>query len=196
MANLIRELGGRPVHQAIQGNVKRARLARGWKQSDLAERLKRLDSGLAHQTQIARLESGTMKRVTVQNVLELAAALEVAPINLIVSTEDQDLEVSKELGIDAAGARAWIRGELELNIPDTSWTDSPEFYYQHVSKTEKAALAVPGYRLLLDLVRLSGRRRASGERERLKKMLTRIQREVERQLDEIDLEEEENSGSH
>lgn len=73
--------------------------------------------------------------VTVDELLALAAALNVAPVHLLVPTDDFDesYRLTAEVSVSASSARAWIRGVLPLLPGDDGreyWSEVPrdEFY--------------------------------------------------------------------
>lgn len=103
--------------------VRYFRRRRDWKQQDLVDRLHQLgmrQTGWS-QTKIHKLETGKMTRVLLDDVFELAAALDVAPVYLMTPT----VGVSEEgdaFKVWVGGAvsrwprlvREWIRGERPL----------------------------------------------------------------------------------
>lgn len=87
-------------------------------QQGLAERLRKIGKPL-DRTMIGRIERGESTAMLDQ-VLALAAALGVAPIDLITPTDASvSVEVAGTLVVPGAVARAWIRGNAPL--PGQPW---------------------------------------------------------------------------
>ena len=64
--------------------------------------------------------------VTVDELLVLALALNVAPVHLLVPTDySEGYRITGAVSTDASSARAWIRGVLGLQIPGE---DAREYY--------------------------------------------------------------------
>jgi transcriptional regulator with XRE-family HTH domain len=74
--------------------VRKWRDRRGWSQQDLASRL--VELGMTNtgwsQTKIHKLEAGKLTRVLVDDVFELAVALDVSPLYLLTPLEGHDEE--------------------------------------------------------------------------------------------------------
>jgi transcriptional regulator with XRE-family HTH domain len=101
--------------------VRWARKARGWSQRQLAVRLAELGRPEITRNAIARLETGARESVTLEELLALAAALGVAPLNLMSPLrEGERLAVVEGVQLDARDARNWV-GDRRLN----DWTPPP-----------------------------------------------------------------------
>jgi transcriptional regulator with XRE-family HTH domain len=88
---------------------------RGWTQKQLAERV-----SMRRET-ITMIESGK-RRVTIDEWLAIAAALNAPPLHLIVSMDDEAMgTIGKEVHV-ATRLRAWIRGRMPLRVGDTRET--------------------------------------------------------------------------
>jgi transcriptional regulator with XRE-family HTH domain len=71
--------------------------------------------------------------VTVDELLVLALALDVAPVHLLVPTGyDEDYRITGAVSTRAASARAWIRGVLQLQLPG----QDARVYYSEVPEGE------------------------------------------------------------
>jgi transcriptional regulator with XRE-family HTH domain len=99
--------------------VRRFRTKRGWTQQALAHRLHELgaESTGWSQTKINKLERGKLTRVLVDDVFELALALDVSPLYLLTPLEgfdEQDNALKVWLGGKVARwpreVRQWVRG--------------------------------------------------------------------------------------
>jgi transcriptional regulator with XRE-family HTH domain len=112
------------MHQARRSSefvgpaVRRLREQRGWRQQDLVDRM--TEAGMAgwRQSKLAKVESGEMKRISVDDVLELAAGLGCSPLWLIapdVMDSEGDLlevRVGSNHRRPAMHVREWIRGYM------------------------------------------------------------------------------------
>jgi transcriptional regulator with XRE-family HTH domain len=97
--------------RAVARRVREVRVKRGLSGGKLADRMTAL--GIRWDRSIvANLESGRRGQLSVDELLALAAALNVAPVHLLVAPEDYDApyEVTPEVTYSASGVRAWIRG--------------------------------------------------------------------------------------
>lgn len=85
-------------------NVRRFRDRRGWSQRDLVERLHELGVTTTGWTpvKVHRLETGKTQRVTLEDLCEVAMALDVSPLQLIVPH-----------GGDVAYTMVWVGGKIE-----------------------------------------------------------------------------------
>lgn len=94
--------------------VREARERRGWSQETLAHRLTELEYP-TDRTAVSKIEKGRRKNAGIEDVLAYAAALEIAPVHLIVPRDDEeDVGVTPQLVLPAPLARAWIRGVVTL----------------------------------------------------------------------------------
>jgi hypothetical protein len=72
---------------------------------------------------LANLESGRRDTVSVAEVLVLAAALDIAPIDLICPVEfDKQTKMLPGRAIDPLSAMRWFTGEWKLDVHDGTWT--------------------------------------------------------------------------
>jgi transcriptional regulator with XRE-family HTH domain len=108
--------------------VRKFRSARGWSQQKLADRLHELGAKSTgwSQTKINKLERGRLTRVLVDDVIELALALDVSPLYLLTPTSAHD-EQGNTFKVWLGGkvdhwpreVRQWIRGVRPiLNLGD------------------------------------------------------------------------------
>lgn len=103
------------AHQAVAVLVKRLRQNRGWSAQRLGEEMTR--AGAAWDRSIvANFENGRRPYITVEELLALAAVLEVAPVDLVVPKEltGEPYQVTPTLSASADTVREWIRGENVL----------------------------------------------------------------------------------
>lgn len=106
---------------------------------DLAARCAEIDPGRKWtENTIENIEGGRRRggshrrAVTVDELLTLAAALNVAPVHLLVSPDDflSSYQVTSEISAAAIYVRHWIRGVLPLAEAD------PREYFSEVPRTE------------------------------------------------------------
>ncbi|WP_119581064.1 helix-turn-helix transcriptional regulator [Streptomyces europaeiscabiei] len=128
------EHGERPTPTSvIAKRVREVRDRRGLTAEQLAERLVNLGVSWQRST-VAKLENGKRENVTVTEWLALAAALNVAPVHLLIPPdvgEGDTYQVTPETQVSATAARDWIRGrhplpgarrrEFAAEAPDDEW---------------------------------------------------------------------------
>jgi transcriptional regulator with XRE-family HTH domain len=83
-----------------------------WRQEDLVARLVELGYTNWRQSKVAKIERGDVKRLALDDVIALAAALGVQPAHLLVG--DGDVEVAPKLTRSASDFRDWLRGTRPL----------------------------------------------------------------------------------
>lgn len=99
---------------------------------DLADRVKEL-GGRLDRAAISKIESGT-RNVSLDEAVLLAAALDVAPVHLLVPLDDaaQVQIVPSRKPVTATAAREWVRGRRPLPMTNartyrTSWVPESEW---------------------------------------------------------------------
>jgi transcriptional regulator with XRE-family HTH domain len=85
---LVDEIAYESPRQVFARRLREARSRRGWEQADLAARLAEIGYDLG-QPQVSRIERG-QRNVTLEDVLAIAAALDCAPLHLIVPIRDEE----------------------------------------------------------------------------------------------------------
>jgi transcriptional regulator with XRE-family HTH domain len=110
----------------FSSQVRRARKARGWTQQALVDRLAEI--GYTDQQGVPRIARATLAKIedgnstrsnaSLEDVLALAAALDVSPMHLLAPHDDREaLRVTDGLPpVPASLARRWIRGEAHLRF--------------------------------------------------------------------------------
>lgn len=107
-----------PPSEVVGERVKQARKRRGWKATQLAERCAEVGASDLTAQAIANIENGRKDRetqrrrrhVTVDELLALALALDVAPVHLLTPLDEGGYWVTKTRGIKVGLVRHWIRG--------------------------------------------------------------------------------------
>lgn len=105
--------------QVVAEQVRRARTEHGIRQSELVARLESLGATGWRQSKIAKIERGDVKRLTLGETLELAAALGVQPSRLL--TGEDEIAVAPKLVVDADAVRDWIEGRKPLVDDPRAW---------------------------------------------------------------------------
>lgn len=120
-----------PTTAVVARRVQELRKAQGLSAQELAERLAQhwpeLDRSI-----LANLESGRRRSVSVDEVLVLALALNVAPVHLFVPVTEEPVHVGAHK-IPSPVARDWVRGGTPLEgqdarlfrtqVPESEWAD-------------------------------------------------------------------------
>ena len=126
----------RRPHQVIAQRVREVRSARGLTAAQLGEKM--TEAGLRwDRNVVASFENGRRAAVSVEELLALAAVLEVAPVHLIVPLDDDGwIYLTPEAAARNGYARAWIRGNRALpgtdarkfysEVPEAEWRQQAE----------------------------------------------------------------------
>jgi transcriptional regulator with XRE-family HTH domain len=124
--------------------VKQTRTRRGWSAEELAERCRTLGAADMTPAVLANIETGRRgpdgarrRHVTVDELLVLALALDVAPIHLLLPVDNpvtEKVAVTETMSPSLWEARWWIRGQAPLRgqDPRTYFSEVPPDEY-HVS---------------------------------------------------------------
>lgn len=114
--------------------IKEVRRSQKVSAAELAERCKKLGAPHITASVIANVETRRRQEVSIDNLLTIAEALNVAPIHLLVPIADEEQEklyaVSPESWTPAIEAREWIRGRVPLYGQD------PRVYFSQVPRQE------------------------------------------------------------
>ncbi|MGH7487950.1 MAG: helix-turn-helix domain-containing protein [bacterium] len=133
------------VGTAVGERVGALRKRRGWQQRELADELVKLGWEHVDRTVVAKIETGTRK-VSLENLLALAAALGVEPVALLLPRDDQvEVALTPNLLAPAWVIRAWIHGYMPLGnyaLP-TDRVEADRFYAESISDQEWRARQYP-----------------------------------------------------
>jgi transcriptional regulator with XRE-family HTH domain len=134
----------------VRQRVKQLREGRKMSAARLAELCAENGMPNLNRDVIANLESGRRPNVTIDEVMVLALALDVAPVNLFIPVDERWLTVGKWI-VGAGVAREWSRGTYPLGGQDalTYRTEAPEQEWRPPADVESllAELAVLTERL-------------------------------------------------
>jgi transcriptional regulator with XRE-family HTH domain len=126
------------------------RKRRGWQPADLASRCAELGADGLTEDVIENIESGRRsggkrrRAVTVDELLALALALNVAPVHLLVPPDDSDEPYQITQTVTATSrfnARAWIRGVFPLSGDRRDFdTEAPQHEYYSPGRVDAPPL--------------------------------------------------------
>ena len=126
------------VSDGVAARIRQVRKRRDWSPADLAERCAALGAADLTENVIENIESRSARAskrprpVTVDEMLALAAALNVAPVHLLVPVDDfgESYRITSGVSERADKVRHWIRGVLPLRDGD------PREFFAEVPRTE------------------------------------------------------------
>lgn len=104
--------------EAFAEQMREARLERGWSLADMSDRLRdRFGVGM-HRSTVDKLERGRKARsVSLDDAFVIAAALDVAPLHLMVRRDKGRMRLhasGRRPAFNASEIRAWVKGEVPL----------------------------------------------------------------------------------
>ena len=130
----------------VRRQARRIRSAQGLTVDQLAARCEELGLTDFNSTLITAIEIGRKKSVTVNEWIQLAAALNVAPIHLLVPMDsDQETWVGEKRSYPAADVRRWVQGSMPLDFTNsrTYFTQAPEEQWAEFTQQAQAAASAP-----------------------------------------------------
>jgi transcriptional regulator with XRE-family HTH domain len=125
---------GKFASEYVGDQVLKARKSKGWTQAELAARLVKLGFTGWRQTKVAKIEVGAVARLPLDDVLALAAALDVQFVHLL-APDGVEMAIAPKLKRSSADFRAWLRGFKPLSpgaertywagplVPEDEWRD-------------------------------------------------------------------------
>ena len=150
--------------EVFRVRVREARRLKGWTQQQLAGALGALGVKL-DATAITRLESGT-RRVSLDDVIAIAAALGVSPLHLFVPLDnDLSLNVTPGLALPVLDVRMWVRGQRPLRE-----TDDERLFYAQTPEGDWASIVAGASARFSDGEEFEAAR-ARWERDTLRRLL-------------------------
>jgi transcriptional regulator with XRE-family HTH domain len=121
----------RPSQVAAE-RIRALRKRHGWTQRQLADRLAELGSPV-DRVAIAKIELG-QRGLPLDEAFVFALALDVAPINLFLPIEEEDVQVASRTVASSATLRDWFVGKHPLGGPDGG--QDPRVYFSEVPAWE------------------------------------------------------------
>ena len=109
--------------RVVAERVREVRKRRGWTMAQLAERCAAIGAPQITENALENLEygrRGTRRAVTVDDLFALAVALDIAPVHLLVTPDEDET---------SARRRAWVRGLDALD-------GDPRLYFSQVPHAE------------------------------------------------------------
>jgi transcriptional regulator with XRE-family HTH domain len=177
-----RETTPTAVSVVVGRQVKALRERLGISQGQLALRLEKFGYPM-RQVTIARLETGE-RRVTIDDVLAIAAALGVSPMYLLSAEfTNETMPVTPKITAGPSQMRFWLRGELPL--PDTDELS----FFELVPDAERLARHRRGIQHLRQCFRDFQEAWLAGDLGAQKIAVDDMRRELERQQADIEREE-------
>jgi transcriptional regulator with XRE-family HTH domain len=106
-----------PISVHVVENVKRLRTGRRWSLAELSEEMTRVGRPI-RSTGLHRLEQGK-RRIDADDLVGLAAALDVSPITLLMPyTAHGTVKLTESVELDALAAWDWMRGVRPIDLPE------------------------------------------------------------------------------
>jgi len=133
-----KEMKAKSPSELVGSRLRALRGQRGWTQEELVQHLGQLGFPSWRQSKVAKIERGEAKRLPLDDVLELAAALGVAPVYLFSpGSRDEDVQLGPRIVRSAVSFRQWLRGRTPLSrsrmrVEEPEWPERQEyerFYY-------------------------------------------------------------------
>jgi transcriptional regulator with XRE-family HTH domain len=124
----------------VARRVRELRDRRGWSAQQLAGRCAEAGADDLDRTRIANIESRRRRNVSIDEVLVLAHALDVAPVHLFVPVEEKWLAVTPKWIVGAGRVREWVRGRYPLPSRDSRryWTEVPDHEWDAAEAARRA----------------------------------------------------------
>jgi transcriptional regulator with XRE-family HTH domain len=142
--------------EAVSTNVKRFRVARKLSYTELSAKLKEAGSQITP-VGVRRIEDGE-RRVTVDDLMTLAVALDVWPISLLMPEADNDQTEVTASGVNtpipAEDLWGWLRSDRALRGDNNDWVETMHvaFPMWRVRQLYEAAAAEESRQKWLDAV--------------------------------------------
>ena len=131
------------VSQVYASQLRKLRTQQGLQQQDLAARLEERFGVKLDASTLSRIEAGK-RRLTLEEALVLAAALEVAPVQLAAPMDGSDVKLGN-VTLSASRLRAFVRGRQPLPGGNdrlfTSQVADHEWQSQRLEDLEQLTLA-------------------------------------------------------
>jgi len=125
--------------QIVARRVAALRARRGLSAQKLADRCADYGMPDLNRSVITNLENNRRQTVTIDELLTLALALGVAPLHLLIPTnDDARVAITPNSDVDAANARQWVIGEQPLVNDEASYhTEVPHGWRQRAQRQRR-----------------------------------------------------------
>lgn len=125
--------------QIVARRVAQLRARRGMSAQKLADRCADYGMPELNRSVLTNLENNRRQAVTVDELLTLALALGVAPLHLLIPTDDDArVAITPNSDVDAAYARQWAIGEQPLVNGDLSYhTEVPDGWRERAQRQRR-----------------------------------------------------------
>lgn len=125
--------------QVVARRVAALRARRGLSAQKLADRCANYGMPELNRSVLTNLENNRRQAVTVDELLTLALALGVAPLHLLIPTDDGSrVAITPNSDVDAAYARQWVVGEQPLANGETSYyTEVPDGWRERAQRQRR-----------------------------------------------------------
>jgi transcriptional regulator with XRE-family HTH domain len=143
--------------QVVARRVAELRARRGLSAQKLADRCAEYGMPELNRSVITNLENHRRQAVTVDELLTLALTLGVAPLHLLVPTDDTArVAITPNSDVDAASTRAWVVGEQPLLDGEASYhTEVPDGWLERAQRQrrelERECMAYASFLLTMQL---------------------------------------------
>jgi transcriptional regulator with XRE-family HTH domain len=124
MAQSSQQQNGATPTALVAARVRELRDGRGWSAQRLADELTQVGINWDRSI-VANLESGRRATVSVEELLALAYVFGVAPVHILVPTDDRPYPVVPTDERPTRQVRAWIRGKEALKDERTYFIEVP-----------------------------------------------------------------------
>lgn len=153
---------GRTPSDVVGARVRAVRRRHGWTAAQLAERCAEIGATEITSSVVTDLETGRRdkttgrrrRNITVDELLVLACALDVAPVHLLVPLEEGKYWITPRR-IDKAGVvRQWIRGREPLARMNRRFyfTEVPEREWERPDPPDMSGMSEEDGRKLMELI--------------------------------------------
>jgi transcriptional regulator with XRE-family HTH domain len=135
-----------PTGETVRANVARVRKRQGLTLRDAADRLTDIGHPMAHNT-VSEIERGA-RRVDVDDLMALAAALDVSPATLLMpATTREEWDTALEAtgqpeGVTAQQLWAWLTAKRPPRIPPGDLPDADEYLMCVIGAVPPGALTL------------------------------------------------------
>lgn len=102
--------------EVFRKRLREVRRLKRWTQQDLAEALAAAGVEMG-EFAVVRMERGP-RGVSLDEAIAISAVLGVSPLHMLVPLEDDSIQLTPQRAVDAADARAWLRGQRPLREAD------------------------------------------------------------------------------